>query len=51
MRKPVHSMLFTNNQTSFHLWLEENLIKYQKIQNNMTMTAAVFANRKVVIVK
>ena len=29
VRQLVHTMFITNNLASFHLWLKENLVKYQ----------------------
>ena len=37
MRQLLYIMFITNNQASFHLWWEENLLKHQKISNIMTM--------------
>ena len=37
MRQLLYIMFITNNQASFHLWWEENLLKLQKVSNIMTM--------------
>ena len=31
MRKLVYTVFISNNDPSFHLWLKENLVKFQKV--------------------
>ena len=33
IRQLVYIIFFTNNHASFHLWWEENLVKYQEVSN------------------
>ena len=33
MKQLVYTMFITYNHASFHLWWEEDLLKYQKSQN------------------
>ena len=49
MRQLVYTMFITNNHDSFHLWLKENLVKYQKKSQNI-MTNIVDTNTKILMI-
>ena len=42
-------MFLTNNHTSFYLWLNEKLVKRQKMSNIKTMVVAKHNNYSVII--